>query len=329
MAEIKKVIQRIYNFDLKDCSLSDGNEMISTDHGSEFVNTFIKRDLDKSLIITPGGYQSGLVYKSTNGGEFYNNPEWMPDIVNFSFNFYGLKKGSFYRITIKARNSRKYNSLIDITDNRQLEVSNSSQELLINEDLTDVMANQEFVGIFRANRIEEDIYFSIGKIYINDIIVDEVEITKDEEVEKEEVSTIEFDSGKSNIVAYAVFSSDFVNKKGRYYESERITGKGLSLFYDINEHVYILERDNYEDSIGTSFTASNYIVDINFNKAPYACYTITDISADTSPNTIKQGFLKFRIDSSAPLTDKDKKVEDEHCYTHPNGRLCFIITKVN
>jgi len=313
---------------LSNCQLIDGDEMISTDHGNEFVNTFRKVDMDKGIIVTPQGYNKGLVYKSTNDGEFFNNPEWMPELVRFSLNCFGLKKNAFYRITVKARNTRKYNSLLDITDNRQLEVSNSAQELIINEDIQDASKNESFDGIFRATRNEENIFFSIGKIYINDIIIDEVEIAKDEEEVKEAPATIEFDSGKSNIVAVGIFSSHMISTKGRYYEAERITGKGISLYYDTNEKVYILERDNYEDSIGTAFTASNFIIDINMNKAPYAQYTITDVSVDVSPNTLKQGYLKFKITDTGPSGEKDK-VLDPAMYSRPNGRFTFVITKIN
>ena len=129
MAEIKKVVQRVYQFDFSKCTLIDGNEMISTEHGNEFVNTFIKRDIDKGIIVTPVGYSKGMIYKTTNGGEIASPSSWFPDIINFAFNVYGLKKNSYYRLTVKAKNYRKYNSLTDVTSDRSLEVSNDNQEL--------------------------------------------------------------------------------------------------------------------------------------------------------------------------------------------------------
>ena len=35
MSDVKKVITRIYEFDLKNCELNDGDEMIPTEHGNE------------------------------------------------------------------------------------------------------------------------------------------------------------------------------------------------------------------------------------------------------------------------------------------------------
>lgn len=321
MVEIKKVLQRIYEFDLKNCELNDGDEMIPTEHGNEFVNTFIKRDMDKGIIVTPGGYTRGLVYKSTNKGEFYNNPDWLPETENFSLNIYGLKKGSFYRVTVVGRNTRKYNRLTDQTDNRKLEVLDEGQTLIVSADLSDTMTNTEFDGIFRATSIEENIYFTLGKIYINNIIIDEVEINRDaaEDI-SENNKDFEIDSGKSNIVAYGVFSPDLINETNRYAELSRITGKGINLYFDKNEKRYILERDNIEDTIGASFTNANYIVEFNFNKAPYLNnYQIVDVSPDMSPNTIKQGFIKFEI------LDKNGNA---YKYDKHNGRLIVIIKKI-
>ena len=46
MAEVKKIVQRLYEFDLSHCELNDGDEFISTDHGNEFVNN-LSRELVK------------------------------------------------------------------------------------------------------------------------------------------------------------------------------------------------------------------------------------------------------------------------------------------
>ena len=85
MAEIKKVVQRVYQFDFSKCTLIDGNEMISTEHGNEFVNTFIKRDIDKGIIVTPVGYSKGIKKKKKNGGETASPSTCKTDIINFAF----------------------------------------------------------------------------------------------------------------------------------------------------------------------------------------------------------------------------------------------------
>lgn len=320
MNEIKKVIQRIYEFDLKNCAVRDGDEMIPTESGNEFVNTFVKRDFDRGIIVTPGSYTRGFIYKSSNNGEFYNNPEWLPETENFSLNIYGLKKGSFYKVTVIGRNVRKYNRLSDVTDNRKLEVITNSQEMLINADLSENMVNSNFFGIFKATSIEEDLFFTIGKIYINNIIIEEVEILKDENTDEEKLNDFELDSGKSNIVAYGVFSPVFANEAGKYSELTKITGKGINIYFDKTDNSYIVERDNSEDTIKSSFTAANYIIDLNFNKAPkIRMYEITEVSADASPNTLKQGFIKFQILDKLGTPIK---------YSINSGRIAVIIKKL-
>lgn len=318
MAEIKKVVQRVYQFDFSKCTLIDGNEMISTEHGNEFVNTFIKRDIDKGIIVTPAGYSKGMIYKTTNGGEIASPSSWFPDIINFAFNVYGLKKNSYYRLTVKAKNYRKYNSLTDVTSDRSLEVSNDNQELLIKKDLSEVMEYEDFEVIFKASSAEENLYFRIGKIAINDIILDEVELPLDDIKDDDNPPTVEFENGKSNIVAFGVFSNESVSDNNKFSELTRITGKGINLYYNKADNEYVLERDNYEDSVGCSFTGANYVVEFNLNKAPFATYRITAVSPDISPNTLKQGFIKFQIAD-----------DGKYCrYDRTTGRVAIIIRKI-
>lgn len=316
MAEVKKVIQRIYNFDFSKAPLLDKQELMITETGNEFVNTFIRRDFDKGIIITPSGYTRGLVYEAADNGSITNPPTWYPDIISFNLNIYGLKRNGFYRLTVKAKNTTVYNSLTDTTDDRNLQITNDNQELLINEDLSNIKDFKPCETIFRANSNECNLLFKLGKITINDIIIDEVEINGDIKEEKEEKLECSFDSGKSNIVAYGVFMKSNIESK-RFTEMQKITGKGINLYFDKNSSEYILERDNYEDSIGAPFTNANYIVDFNFNKAPHAEYEITDISNDASPNTLKQGYIRFKM----------KNCENGF-YNIENGRLAFIITKI-
>ena len=325
MAEIKRIIQRVYDFDYSKCEVGDGDEFIATDRGNEFVNTFIRRDLDKGVIVTPCEYLKGLVYREAEGGYIYNPADWIPDIVFFGFNIYGLKKNSYYRITVKGKNTKKYNNLMDITDDRGIEIINdATQELLLKVDLSDQMTFNDYSTIFKASSVEENIRFKIGKVAIKDIIIDEVELMLDEnpdEFDTEKDDTFEFDSGKSNIVAFGVYSCDCIeSSQNKYTEMPRTTGKGINLYFDKTTTEYILERDNYEDTIQSAFTNANYVVDFCFTKAPYANYVITGVSNDVSPNTLKQGYIKFKIIDAE--TNKPVK------YDRPNARLSFIVHKI-
>ena len=318
MIDIKKINRNIYKFDLSRCDIEDGYEMITANGVNEFVSAFRKRDLDNGIIVTPGGYNKGLIYKASNGGEFYNNPAWYPDIVSFTYDIYGLRKGYFYKITVKARNVRKYSSITDSTDNRKLSVVTDGEEVLIHEDLSNVFDNKEFTTIFRANSTEANLIFTIGKIYINDIIIDEVELV-DEEPEADPDVIIE--DGKTKLVAYGIFDPN-VKPAGKYTEVDRLSGKGIKLFYDTSKKCYTIERDNVSDVLQASFTNAEYFIDINTNKLPvsdkYNRLVITDIDNGISTNTLKQGSVSFALLNSS----------GEKCIYDKLGRIVILIYKI-
>jgi len=320
--KIKKIKDRIYEFDFSSAGLINGEELIVKNGVSEFVMALRKRDLDKGIIVTPSGYKSGLVYKSTNNGELYNHPSWIPDIINFSLNVFGLKKGSFYKITVIGRDS---GSNMVITNDRTLRVLTEDKELIIDANLKDINENKEYYGIFRTPDNEANLFFSIGKIYLSDVIIDEIDIVTDEARDEEEAVEI-LEEGKLQLVSYGVFTTQPISReeyKGRYLQMMRYTGKGISLYFDKNTNQYILERDNVNDVIGEAFTNINYIVDFNFNKVPnkglFSQYNICEVSTDISPNTLKQGYLKFEF---ADATDHPV------VYTNADGRIAILIYKL-
>jgi hypothetical protein len=321
--KIKKVNERIYEFDFSKSELVDGNEIIASETTSEFVMTFRKRDLDKGIIVTPSGYKKGLVYKSSNGGEFYNNPSWIPDIVNFSLNVYGLKKGNFYKLTVTGRDTGG-NTVI--TNDRSLAVSNEEKELLIDERLNGVRENREYHSIFRSVDNETSLLFRIGKIYINNITIDEIELVSDEPAETTEPLEAEIHEGKMKLVSYGIFTTEPTvddTYKGRYMPMTKYSGKGMVLHFDRVENQYVLERDNSEDTIGESFTNINYSVDINLNKVVnkghFSHYNICEVSPEASPSTLKQGFLRFEFVDAA-----GKPVQ----YSGSNSRILITISKI-
>jgi len=320
--KIKKIKDRVYEFNFKSSELTDGSEIITTDTMSEFVMAFRKRDLDKGVIVTPSGYTKGLVYKSTNNGEFYNNPSWIPDIVSFALNVYGLKKGHFYKLTVISRDTG--NNTV-ITTDRRLTVSNEDKELLLDENVKGIKENTEFHTIFRSNDNETNLLFRIGKIFINNIIIDEIELVS-EEVQEIDLAPSEIGEGKIRLAAYGVFTTESIveaDYKGRYVPMTRYTGKGINLYLDKNTNQYVIERDNAEDVISESFTNVNYSVELNMNKVVnkghFSQYNICEVSPDVSPNTLKQGFIKFEF-----VDDSGKTVS----YTNKSGRILIQIYKL-
>jgi len=300
--KVKKIERRIYEFDFSQCEVQHRSEFFVSNGVSEFVTTFKKQDIDSGIIVTPGGYRVGLFYSVSNGGEIYSSPKFNPDIVSFNFNIYGLKKGKYYRITIPARSA---GTSAIITTDRNLVVTTDTQDMIIKEDLTDVLEeNKECYGLFRAESEEINLFFTIGKIVISDIIIDEIELLQEDEEEKEDegLDTEQLNYGKYQLVAYGVFNMKAEMREifnGRYLSATKYTGKGLNLYYDRVNDQYVLERDNAHDILGTSFTTANYVIDINLNKTVnkniFSTYRICEVSAEVSPNTIKQGYIVFEI----------------------------------
>lgn len=317
---IKKIIRRIYEFDFSNCDVKNRSEFYTTNGVSEFVSTFKKNDFENGIIVSPSGYKVGLFYSTNNGGEIYCPTKYNPDIVKFNFNIYGLKKGSYYRVTIPARSAGSLNM---ITDNRVINVTTDTEELVLNEDLTNVDENKELYGIFRANSNEINLFFSLGKVIIANIIIDEVELLTETESE-EVINTVQLDEGKIQLASYGVFNlkpNEPEGYVGRYLATTKYTGNGINLYYDKTTNEYILERDNVNDILNESFNLLNYIVDFNVNKTVnknvFANYRICEVSLEPSPNTLKQGFIRFDfVDQTG-----QKVVLNE-------GRISIVINKI-
>lgn len=321
--DVKKIVQRIYEFDLSNTSLVDGEEILSDDShgGNEFLNNFTRRDLDKGIIITPRGYRNGLVYKSSNNGEVYNNPTWVPDIVSFGLNLYGLKKDHFYRVTVIGRNVHKYNRVTDITENRYVEVLTQEKERIIYEDLSEKLTNTECEGIFRASSIEENLFFSLGKVYVSNIIIDEIELLSEEE-EAPVVEDFVMESGKTNLLGYGIFSCKLPKfSAGSSAELDKLSGKGINIYLNKDTKVYTIERDNANDCINIPLSNISVFLEINDGKCPGVHHSIVDVSERISPHTIKAGFISFKL--------LDDTKNEPVLYDNEYARLYVFVNKLS
>lgn len=293
---IKKIVRRIYEFNFTNCDVKNRAEFYTTNGVSEFVSTFKKNDFENGIIVSPSGYKAGIFFSTNNGGEIYCPTKYNPDIVKFNFNIYGLKKGSYYRVTIPARSA---GTLDIITKDRSINLVTDTEELVINEDLTNIDENKELCGIFRAQSNEINLFFTFGKVIVSNIIIDEVEILTETDVE-EATQSVVFEEGKLELASYGVFNlkaNEPEGYLGRYSAVTKYTGTGINLYYDKTNNEYILERDNVNDVLNESFNLLNYIVELNVNKTVnkniYANYRICEVSLEPSPNTLKQGYIKF------------------------------------
>lgn len=323
--KISKILRKIYNLDYSNVTLRDNDELIIHSSGySEFNSFFKKFDLTEGIIVSPVNYKSGLFFSIANGGELYASSRCSPAITKFAFDIAGLKKGYFYRLTVTARDTDNYNV---ITEDRTITVSDNENNLILESDLNGFDTNQILYGYFRANSNEASLYFSIGKIVIKDIVIEEILLDEEENLnhEDEEEASEYIPENKEVLVAYAAYDlkpNVSLSYTGKYKSLNRLFGKGLSLVYNSETKEYVLERSNIENVLETSFTNIPYRIELDFNKTVndsiFDRYAITEISNEISPTTIKQGYLKF------VLLKNNQRI----CYPIENSKLYIFIYKL-
>ena len=293
---IKKVINKVYHLDYSKVKLESGDEFVINKNGySDFIQSFKMIDHDNGYVVLPSNYNNGLFYRIDNGGEIFSSPKYEPEITKFSFNILGLRIGKFYRVSVKAKTTGNYTMF---TSDRSLLVTTSTNELLIEEDLTDVDKYQVYNGIFCSQSSEIIINFEIGKIYIKDIIIEEVEIIENEIVDEEKpVET--FTGNTLELCAYGIFEivPNGLENQSKYVKLQDVSSHGIVLSYNKETHEYIVERDNNNDTISDILTNARYIMHIDLNKTisfkKFNGYSITAVSPDISPCTLKQGYYSF------------------------------------
>ena len=321
--KLKKIIRKIYNLNYDNVTLRDNDEFIVHTNGvSEFNSFFKKFDLKEGIIVSPVNYKKGLFFSIANKGEIYSSSRCSPEITKFAFDIAGLKKDYFYRITVLARDTDNYNV---VTSDRTLTVSDNTNTLIIEKDLKGFDTNQICVGFVRPTSSEISLFFSIGKIIIKDIIIEEVLLEEEENLTSSEDLTEIVPENKEKLVGYAVFdlkpivSSSYT---GRFKPLHKLYGKGLSLVFDTTTNTYILERSNLDNVLEESFTNIPYKIEFNFNKVPndgiFTSYNIIKYSNDISPTMLKQGYLEFAL-----LNGKEKI-----SYNGENSRFYVNIYKI-
>lgn len=314
--KIKKLLRKIYNINYNKITLRDDDEFILQSNGvSEFTQMLKKVDLDDGIIVTPTNYKTGLFYSIENDGELYSSSKLLPDIVTFRLNLFGLKKNYFYRVTVLGRDT---DNNTYITDNRSITIVDDTRQVIISENLKGFDKNQEITGYFRALGNEVNLTFTLGKIIIKDIIIDEVVLSEEENVDTSEEELTEEVPNQEKLCLYGIFdvSPDIpVDFKGKYVNLTRVSGKGLELFYNQYSHTYTLEKSNTENIINDAFTNLKYKIDLNINKIPnpelFDNFRIVSVNTDISPNTLKQGYVEFGF----------VKNNEYIPYSNDNGRL--------
>lgn len=316
--KIKNIIRNIYSINYENILLDNNDEFITEDNGiSDFAQYMRKNDPDNGILVTFSNYKNGLFYSTKNNGQLYADPSVLPENVTFTMNIVGLKKGYWYKITVSARNA---GSNVSITKNRDLIVTNSNEEAIIKEDLTNTSSNEDYTGYFLGNSTEDYLFFNLGKIVIKDIKIDEVEIKNSEE----HIESNILGEGVRSLVSYGIFKMSIPNNgyTGRYIKLKRLGGYGLELYYDSKNISYILERSNTENIMKESFVLPKYSIEINDTKLLkynyYRSICTKDINSGLSPNTMKTGYMEFCILNENTRNMKYDKSGNIYVYIYEN-----------
>lgn len=319
---VKKIKESIYELDLSKIKDAPLDEEL---YKEEFLDLLKFNDPKRNLSVIPtmNAPQTSISYHR----DFIKaNEKWAPDIVEFKLSIFGLKKGSWYRISAESCSAASFSV---VTDDRSFTVRNSIGDTVIDEDLRGDGSPRMIQGFFRATSQDIDIFHEIGKVEIHSYKIEEVEFM-DESGEGIEIIT-EYGEAKKELVAWGAFSmklSPTATSNSGYHILSRLAGEGIEMYFSRQHMLYTIERDARQDTIGESFTDARYLIEINESKLKgmqqnnviYDRILLEDSVSLKSPNTHKEGFQRYAI------TKSGRKIE----YPSNNNSLIYVsIYKLN
>ena len=326
--DIKKIKKEIYKFNFINSELEDRFAILSINEDGldELLIALKKTDFENGISVIPSGYTSGLYYSNLFDGEIYSSPYKLPDITDFRLDIDGLKSNGWYRIKVLARDYGDNDMISTLSSDRSLYVTTSNNELLIDDDLTNVSENKEYDAIFKSTSSEISLIFKIGSIFISNIIIEEIEPDTQEEQEELFPHNI-IGEGKYKLHAWGIYNMNLNLPQGNssFIRLTQLGGQGLALFYDIKNDELCLERDNINTTLIEPFTNNSYVIEMNTNKVVqykeeliYDNFINTSVSPDLSPNTRELGFTKYAFIKNG------KKIK----YSNDNSKLTVMIWKI-
>lgn len=326
-SQVKKIKKSVYELSFAGCPLEDKDEFAIRNGISEFTTSFKTTDTTKA-VVTPGGYGGkGMFYSVEDDGSFYSSPNFDPDMLTFNFDILGLRKGAFYQLTVKAKDAGKTSLPVEITKDRSLTVSNDVNDLVIKRDLTGVDEPAACHGIFRAYGTEAVLYFSIGKISISGIAIEEIEVDVGDSSKDEDEPASTIGIATLRVAAYGIFeirpAQQLGSSKLRWSALPKLGGMGILCFYDERLQEFSIERDAANDILGDALSEPKFEIQIDLNKAVgynrFSGYSITAVSSDVSENTLKAGSVRFAL-----VDWQGRKVDPSAL----DGRMMVIVRKV-
>ena len=294
--EVKKILREIYSIDYSKITLADGAEFITNKQGfNEFTSYLKLYDINSGIILIPSEYINGLFYNSEDGGSLFAAPSLDPDITKFNFTIMGLKKNAYYRIRVIGKTT---GDNFSITDNRKISIVDNSNALILDYDFSNDYEYTNVDRIFCCTNAETVLKFQLGKISIKNIVIDEIEVIDNSvnDTEIQDINGITLSSGYDKVAAFGYFNIELPTSDLRYIQIPRLSGYGIVLTYDNVDKVFIIERDNQNETIVEPLTSLKYYLELNDTRLND--YSRPQIHAENtfSPTTLKQGYYKLKFE---------------------------------
>jgi hypothetical protein len=225
--------------------------------------------------------QTGLFYKDNS---IYNHPIYGESLISFRLSLTGIKMGSFYRIRFILSS---LDTFVEGASSKTYIVLNG-KDIVYNKDVPKEETNIDYT--FKSEASVINIAVTIGKVYIKDIIFEEVEVS---EPVVSQSSVFEVPD-LVNLKAYAVFRPSMLHNRDKTISKfPLLRGIGINVMYNKETDLIIIERNRENDVIQENIGLCKYLIDIKcFNSGYVSDHKIGD---GPSPFSGFNGYSTFRL----------------------------------
>jgi len=285
---IKSVIRKLYSIDYNNLKLEDNVEMIISKKTNDFHQLLYMNNEITNVQMIPQfesdnvSTQTGLFYKKDL---FYNHPKLGAPLISFRLMLIGTKLNSFYRIRFIVRGIEVY----DDTVSKKVYVVLNGKDIIYNKELpTGKDTVIEYIYLSEGSVI--NLAFTIGKVAIKDIIIEEIEVQEDVKINERVVEIPDL----VNLKAYSVFKPSMLTNRDKILTKfPLLRGIGLNVIYNREDDIIIVERNKENDIVQESIGLYKYFIDVRvFNGGE-----IRDLKVSDSPSPFSgyNGYASFKV----------------------------------
>lgn len=284
---IKSVVRKIYSIDYNNIDLGNNTELIISKKTNDFHQLlFMNNELTNTYLIPhfeteTKTVQTGLFYKDNS---IYNHPIYGEPLISFRLSLTGIKPNTFYRVKFVCSGIETY----DDQHSSKVYIVLNGKDIIHNKNIGLNETSIEHIYLSDASLLSIAVTF--GKVYIKDIIFEEVEVMED--VHKNQ-SVIEIPD-LMNLKSYAVLKPHMLTNRDKVISKfPLIRGIGINVLYNRETDTFIIERNKENDVIQENIALNKYLIDIkSFNSG-----SVRDVKVDqgASPFSGYNGYSTFKL----------------------------------